>query len=192
MKNLKTLEGEDLLASDSYGLGVEKLWRISAKKKENKKLISDLGFKETGKLNKMFYEHEIAHGWAFLAFLLSGELRGYKRDSNHFLKDDAWLEFGPDSMQHYLEIEMGNHSTDRIDEKINRYRKHYQEVKQPLRVLFIEETEAKVEERIATFDRLQLTPHYQVALLSEIVENIFTARISNRQDTFTFAEKLGF
>lgn len=193
MKNLKTMETEGLLRSDSYGLGVEKLWRITAsatpespKIKTQKQILDEFGVAETGKLSKFFYDHEVAHGWVFLAFLLSGRLKDYKRNSDPVLKDDSWLEFGREALPYFVEIEMGEHSAKRIDEKIIRYMKRYRETKTPQHVLFVEMSEAKVEERIETFERLRTTQHYQVALYDEFISNLLTARISNRFDVFDF------
>jgi len=196
MKQLKVMEKEGLLRSDSYGLGVEKLWRIEAysipgsPKRNQLEILKLYGVSETGRLDSYFYDHEIVHGWTFVALVLAGQLKEYKRNFDPALKDDARFEFGPDLWLYYLEVEMGKHSDTRLEEKIRRYMKHYRETKEQFFLLFVELTEEKVESRLEMFERIEATQHYQVVLFSDLFKNPLKARISNIFDTFTLTEKL--
>ena len=103
---------EDLLESDSYGLGVEKLWRFADNKEVRK-----LGYQPPGKLRPMFYEHEKAHGEVFVSLALCYDLNlnEWDRAENQFLRNDGHFVVGDDF--YFLEVEMDNHGADRLAEK---------------------------------------------------------------------------
>lgn len=164
------MAAEALLESDSYGLGVEKLWRFA----DNKE-IKKLGYQSPGKLRPMFYEHEKAHGEVFVSLALCHDLNlnEWERAENQFLRNDGHFMVGDDF--YFLEVEMDNHGAERLTEKVDRYRAYYRETQERFSVLFVFQTEAKRDAVIDLFGVLKVTKHYRAVTIEEIKKpkNVF-------------------
>lgn len=151
---------ESLLTYRPSKITDERLWLIA-----DSKVIKDLGYKPTPPIHPLYFEHEKAIGDIFVSLMVSGHLTGWDRTDRPDLRDDA--QFFIDEDLYYLEMEMGNHGTERLTEKVVRYKKYFRETGERFNVLFVMfEDTAKID---AVIESERVSSHYRSCVLSDII-----------------------
>lgn len=182
MKNLKTLEKENLLRSKDYERGTEKFWSL-AKNKE----IKNLGYEPPqAEIHRFKYEHEKGCGDIFVSFILTeqvvlweGEgraIRGFRHDRK-FAFSETW----------YLENERGTQAPKILRGKLENYLHHYRETGDVFHVLFVVKDEASLVQIVSVFDEYKLPNRYWAVVFDELVSDPLNARITSRNNTATLA-----
>ena len=184
MKNLKTLEKENLLNSKNYELGMDKFWSLA-----NHKFIKELGYEPPkSEIHRFKYEHEKGCGDIFVSLMLTGEctlwegegraVKGFRHDRK-FAFDKIW----------YLENERGTQAPKVLRGKIDNYLKHYRETYDPFHVLFTVKDEPSLEQIIYLFDEYKLPNFYWATVIDDFVSDPLNAQITSRTSTNTLSKQ---
>lgn len=197
MKNLKTLERDGLLKSDSYGVkieGKEKLWRILAQatdtspKRRQEAVLAEHGAVQTNwKIHSSLYEHEKACGDVFVSLALTDRLLEWQGegDQKSGLRHDRLFRIG--GPVNYLEMEMGNHARDTLRNKVKQYLDLYRKTGGTFNVIFSFQTEDEIEDMVGIFAESRVGKQYAAVLQTELVSDPLSARITHCFDTETLS-----
>ena len=198
MKNLKKLERDGLLKSDSYGVkmeGKEKFWRILASvtetcpKRQQEGVLKEMGVEQTPwKIHSSLYEHEKACTDVFVSLALTGALYEWQGegDQKAGFRHDRLFRIGEPTV--YLEMEMGNHGRETLRGKVEQYIRLYRKTGEPFNALFSFQTEPEVEEMVSVFAEYKVGSQYGAVLQSELVTDPLNARVTHRFDTVSLSK----
>ena len=198
MKNLKTMEREGLLQSDSYGVkieGKEKLWRIfptaseDSPKRNQERILAEFGVTPTNwKIHRSLYEHEKSCGDIFVSLVLTGRLVEWQGEGDQKAGFRHDRLFRIDDPVNYLEEERGNQGLGKLRDKLTHYADHFRKNRQPFNVLFAVDTEPEIERLAGLFEEFKLGNSYGVVLQDELVLDPLSARVTTRFDTLLAAD----
>jgi hypothetical protein len=186
MKNLKTLENENLLKSKSYGWDKDKFWYLA-----KHPLNEDQGFTPPkAEIHRYKYEHEKDCGDIFVSLALTGNLllwegegraiKGFRHDRKFLLDDLDW----------YLENERGTQAPTVLRGKLEQYLKHYRETKKMFHVLFVVQDEDSVKQMVYLFEEYKLPNFYWATVFDEFVFDPLQAIITSRNQSNTLSNTL--
>jgi len=176
MKTLKSLQGDDLLKSKSYGLGVDMLWSL-----RKHKISTDFGLAApTFEVHRFKYEHEKACADVFVSLALTDELYEWEGEGDQKLGFRHDRKFTLQGAPWYLEHEEGNHVQKILKEKLERYRSLWGETREAFGVLFTARDHDTFDLILSLFRELSLPSMYCVALHSEFVIDPLNTEIASR------------
>jgi hypothetical protein len=192
MKNLKTLRGEKLLKSKSYGITpdegtLEYFWALT----NDSYIVNELGYvPPKAEVNNNKRKHEWGLGNLFVSLMLADLVVTWimhKRLGKDFIPDRTWdSEIGII----YIEHETGSQNISVWRQKILNYLKHFREAKEQFHLLFTMPDEASVTNVVKLFEELKCSSHYYAAVHSDLVENPLNTLITNRFTTKKISDLL--
>lgn len=186
MKNLKTLQKDNLLKSKSYGWDKDKFWYLA-----KHPLNEEQGFAPPkAEVHRYKYEHEKDCGDIFVSLALTGNLllwEGEGRAIKGFRHD---RKFSLDKLDWYLENERGTQAPTVLRGKLDQYIKHYRETKEMFHVLFVVQDEDAVSQIVYLFEEYRLPNFYWACVFDQFVSDPLTAQITSRNSSNTLSNTL--
>lgn len=180
MKQLKSMEGESLLNSKSYGLATDVLWQIA-----DNKNTKQLGLNPPPEIHALFYSHERTRGDIFTSLYSTNLLQEWNPEEVIVKnKTDALIWFADVKM--FLEIEMGSQGRQILVDKIAEYRQLWLKTQEKFEVLFAMIDQKSVDNLLSLFEEARVP--YLAVVQKDFIADPQNCPLYSRLKTWTILD----
>lgn len=180
MKQLKSMEGESLLSSKSYGLATDILWQLA-----DNKTTKQFGYTAPPLIHALFYDHERIRGDIFTSLYSTNLLQEWAPEALILKnKADALIWFADVKM--FLEIEMGSQNRQKLVDKIAEYREYWLKGQEKFEVLFAMADQEAVDKLLSLFEESRVP--YLAVVQNEFITDPQNCPLYSRLKVWTLTE----